>query len=303
MRIIGFGELYLDYYLRNDKLVGVMGGKTNANILANLAKYYETAFIGIVGNDKQGDICIDSLKKLGVDTKDIKRREYPTKKFFISEDGYETICPYCNREVNKERIIIKKEDILPHIKKDDILIVDNTKDSTINILKEIDNIAFLDLGYIGNLRFISLAEITEMLSDRFKIISMNERVYKYLKNKFAIDSTDLYKLLKCEILIITKGKKGADIIYQDEFEHKEIEEPSIEIDSNGAGDSFFSEFIHTYLNSDTIDIKMISKAYLKASSISSYVVTLLGARSHLIPLINISNYKECICKEIEYDNL
>ena len=36
MRIISFGDLYIDYYLNNDLVLGICGGKTNANIVANL---------------------------------------------------------------------------------------------------------------------------------------------------------------------------------------------------------------------------------------------------------------------------
>lgn len=300
MRIIGFGDLYIDYYFKNDLLIGVMGGKTNANILCNLRKYYETAFIGVVGNDFQGKICIDSLNKIGVNTEHIKIIDYPTKQFFIMNNEYSTRCPYCSRESSYHGNKYTKEDVLEYIREDDYIIVDNANELTMDIMKSIPNKAFLDLSYIGELRYLSLDEILSMLASRFIIIKMNERVYNYLKEKFALDSQDLYKYLQCEILIINRGKRGTDIIYGDEFEKKEIEDPSISIDTNGTGEAFFSEFIHTYLESDIIDMKMIGKAYLKASGISSYVGTIIGARSHLIPLVKITNYEECICKYIEY---
>lgn len=44
MRIISFGDLYIDYYLSNNLVLGICGGKSNANIIANLSKYYKTAF-------------------------------------------------------------------------------------------------------------------------------------------------------------------------------------------------------------------------------------------------------------------
>ena len=300
MRIVSFGDLYCDYYFKNNELIGVMGGKTNANIIANLSKYYDTAFIGTTTNDTPGLLALESLKELGVDVTNVNIVTGSCKKFFIDESGYSQVCPYCNRDLSYKGIKSEKESIVPYIKEDDYLVIDSLNEMTLSILHELNNPAFLDIGYLVNLRFLSLDEIVEMLEGRFKIININERVYNYLKKKFSLDSIDLYNYIKCDILIITRGKRGADIIYNGEFEKKEIEVPGVEVDTNGAGDAFLSEFIHTYLEEKEISPKMISKAYIKASTISRIVVSKLGARSHLIPLKKIINYKECICEEFDY---
>ena len=38
MNIISVGDLVLDYYYKNNKLIGINGGMTSHNIIANLAK-------------------------------------------------------------------------------------------------------------------------------------------------------------------------------------------------------------------------------------------------------------------------
>ena len=38
MRVVSIGELVTDYYYKNDKLIGINGGMTSHNIIANLAK-------------------------------------------------------------------------------------------------------------------------------------------------------------------------------------------------------------------------------------------------------------------------
>ncbi len=44
MRVVSIGDLVLDYYYKNEKLVGVNGGMSSHNIIANLAfKGYDTA--------------------------------------------------------------------------------------------------------------------------------------------------------------------------------------------------------------------------------------------------------------------
>lgn len=300
MRIVSFGDLYCDYYFKNDILQGVMGGKSNANILANLSKYYDTCYIGITTNDSAGILAKSTLEELNIDVSHINIIDGNCKKFFISEDGYTQVCPYCNRDLSYKGIKTKSEYVIPYLKEDDILIIDSLNDLSLEVLEAVDNMAFLDIGYVGNLRFLSLDEIIDIIGNRFKIININEKVYDYFKNKFSIDSVDLYNYLKPDILIITRGKKGVDIIYNGEFEKKEIENPAVEVDSNGAGDAFFSEFIHIYLEDKAVDARMISKAYIKASTLSRRVVSKLGARTHLIPLKRIKQYKECICSEFEY---
>ena len=45
---------------------------------------------------------------------------------------------------------------------------------------------------------------------------MNERVEKYLINRFDCkDKVNLSKLIQAKLLIVTRGIKGNDFIYQD----------------------------------------------------------------------------------------
>ena len=68
MRVVSIGDLVLDYYYKNGKLIGVDGGMSSHNIIANLAKKkISTAVYGISGNDIQGKIANLSLKKLKVE--------------------------------------------------------------------------------------------------------------------------------------------------------------------------------------------------------------------------------------------
>ena len=68
MRVVSIGDLVLDYYYKNGKLIGVDGGMSSHNIIANLAKKkISTAVYGVSGNDIQGKIANLSLKKLNVD--------------------------------------------------------------------------------------------------------------------------------------------------------------------------------------------------------------------------------------------
>lgn len=299
MRIISFGDLYADYYFNGGVLVGISGGKSNANIIANLSKFYDTAFFGCVGNDSAGKISLSSLKELNVDVDNIRVVDGYTKKFFIEDGEYSSECPYCNRRLSYRGLKCSEEDVLPSIKDDDVIVIDNVSEISMDIIHKVNNRAFIDIGYLGSLLYASLDEIVELLGERFEIINMNERVYKVLKRKFDIDSLNIYELLKPKILIITRGKRGADIIFDDELIKKEIEDPEMEVDASGAGDAFFAEFIHTYLENEKVDEKLISKAYMKGNTLARIVVSHLGARAHLEKLETIKNYSYCICEDFE----
>ena len=117
-----------------------------------------------------------------------------------------------------------------------------------------------------------------------------ECIYNYIKKKFDIDSQDLYEYLHPDILIIYRGKKGSDRIYHEEFEKKEII-----YQATGAEDAYFAEFIPFFINNPEINTRTISMAHIKASSIASYVITKVGARTNLMPLIKVTDSKECIC--------
>lgn len=300
MRIVGFGDLYLDYYLKNDILMGINGGKTSANIIANLSKNYETLYLGVTGNDIQGNIAIDSLKKLNIDVSNIRILDDYTKCFFIDGKKTARTCPYCDRKRGYSDYKITLNDVLPFIKEDDKLIFDAINDFNIELLNRIENDAFLDLGYVSDDMLIrGYDELGDILYKKFKIINMNERVYSFFKEKFGVDSLDLYDKFSPDILIITRGKRGADIIFDNNFVKKEIEHPAVEVEVSGAGDAFMAEFIKGYLSSSIVDEKMISQTYIKAQSKASIVVGLLGARAHLEPNYQIESYSECICQNIK----
>lgn len=92
MKVVSIGDLVIDYYYKNGKLLGINGGMTSHNIIANLAKMgIDTAVFGVCGDDLQGKIAIKSLEKLKVNVKNIKiLNDIRTRCFHVSyfeQDG------------------------------------------------------------------------------------------------------------------------------------------------------------------------------------------------------------------------
>ena len=61
------------------------------------------------------------------------------------------------------------------------------------------------------------------IENKFDIINLNERVEKYLLNRFSLNSLeDIYNILKPKMIIVTRGKKGADFIINNKKITKEV---------------------------------------------------------------------------------
>ena len=78
MRVVSIGDLVTDYYYKGKTLLGVCGGMTSHNIIANLAhKKIPTLVIGVCGNDSAGKIAIKSLQDLKIETKVSEKTSIP----------------------------------------------------------------------------------------------------------------------------------------------------------------------------------------------------------------------------------
>ena len=135
MRVVSIGDLVTDYYYKNGKLIGVNGGMSSHNIIANITKMeLNTAVFGVCGDDMAGHIAIKSLKDIGVNVDNIEIiKDLKTRCFHVSyfdnngklEFKSKKRCPLCNEERWYEPSKIDSNKILTKIKEDDILVFDN----------------------------------------------------------------------------------------------------------------------------------------------------------------------------------
>lgn len=284
--IVGIGDLVVDLYYKNNKLVGIQGGKSFANIIANIS--LKRKIIGTVGNDIYGLMAINSLKRLNI-ILDLIIINKPTKKFHINKTTTKR-CPYCNNKDWYE----DKYDLKDKINKFDILVFDDFK--YIDLIK-LNNIKFIDIGYYNELDNMTNEEIINILN-RFEFINMNERVEIYLKKRLNISD------IKSNI-IITRGKKGYTFKYNNKFINISLKNISKEIESNGAGDAFFGLFITKYINNNyKLDELFLNNFIIEANKLTSKVVSVIGARGHLYPLYKIRKINGvCTCQNIKIYNI
>lgn len=310
MRVVSIGDLVLDYYYKNGKLIGVDGGMSSHNIIANLAKKkISTAVYGVSGNDIQGKIANLSLKKLNVDvSKVLIKDNIKTRCFHVSydEEGFisKKRCPKCNEKKWYEESQIDTEYITKNIQNDDILVFDNLNDKNIEIIKNVSNKKIIDIGQYFEFENLSKEDIINKLNNDFEIINFNERVSNYLLDKLNLkNNIELYNLLKAKLVTITRGENGAIFIYNSKEYKFNLKDNGNVIDSSGAGDAFISSIIFDYIkNSYEFNEELFPKWYEKSIKLTSKVVSNFGARGHLNSLYKIKKIdKVCTCENFEYN--
>lgn len=310
MRVVSIGDLVLDYYYKNGKLIGVNGGMSSHNIIANLAKKkISTAVYGVSGNDIQGKIANLSLKKLNVDvSKVLIKDNIKTRCFHVSydEEGFisKKRCPKCNEKKWYEESQIDIEYITKNIQNDDILVFDNLNDKNIEIIKNVCNKKIIDIGQYFEFENLSKEDIINKLNNGFEIINFNERVSNYLLDKLNLkNNVELYNLLKAKLVTITRGENGAIFIYNSKEYKFNLKDNGNVIDSSGAGDAFLSSIIFDYIkNNYEFNEELFPKWYEKSIKLTSKVVSNFGARGHLNSLYKIKKIdKVCTCENFEYN--
>lgn len=307
MMFSAIGDLVLDiYYDEKLNYIGCDGGITSANIVANLSSFgLNTKCYGVCGNDYYGKLAIKSLKDCNVKVDIKKLSSINTRAYFIRRvniDGkmcFKSIkyCPFCKKSSWYLDSSIYEKDIIKKIKNNEILIFDNLNSKNQFIINNTNNLKLLDLGLYDELYNLSNLEIISKLNNNFEIVNLNQRVEKFLIERLNLkDDIELLNIIKCRLLIITRGDKGCDLIYRNKkytYPLKKIEE---EVDDSGAGDLFFSTIIKNWaLNNFKITSSKFNSWVREASKNSSKIVKLIGSRRLIKDLYRNKLKMVCNC--------
>lgn len=313
MRVVSIGDIVLDYYYKDEKLIGVNGGMTSHNIIANLAKMgFSTAVFGCCGDDYQGKMAINSLEKIKVDISNIKIiNNVRTRCFHVSyyEIGDKLTftskkrCPFCNNKKWYDESLIEPNFAFSNIKDDDILIFDNLNEKNQIIIDGSKNKKIIDLGQYFEFEKMNDDDIIKKLQNKFEIINFNERVTKYLINRFNLkDDSELFNLIRPNLMTITRGEKGATFIINGNTYDFKLSTKCNVVDSTGAGDAFIASIIKDCIkNNFMYDSDKLEKWYDNSTKLTSKVVSKMGARGHINPLFKIKKINDyCTCDKFDY---
>ena len=263
MKIIGIGDLVLDVYMNEKEIVGITSGMSFANVIYNITRLlkegknieFESIIYGVCGNDIAGNIILKELEESGIQTKYITIKDKKdTRKFYIYLDENSNFVAskkknYITKKESWYSTSMVKKDIPEELlSKENIYVLGSVSKNFRDIMDKIEEVegkVCLDLGHIAAFRYISLSKLKEMLTRKYYIVNLNERVAKYLLTRFGYNEyKELKQIFLTDMLIITKGKEEIEIFVKDiSYVLKNDNINYTEKDPSGAGDLLFSHYI------------------------------------------------------------
>ncbi|MGM7719519.1 PfkB family carbohydrate kinase [Metabacillus sp. Hm71] len=240
MRLIAIGDNVVDIYKdRNEMFPG--GNALNVAVLARQYGAAETAFIGIVGNDIEGEHIVESLKVNHVDIRNIRKAYGESGKAYVDlNDEGDRIFVSSNKGgiQSKLKLKLNREDY-DYIQRYDVLHT--------SIYSNLDE----ELPLLQKLLPISYDFSNHFTEDLLK------KVCPYLTFAFVSGSdlldTEIEDLiitiqrLGTPNVIVTRGSKGVIMANPHHRFLQGIEKATV-IDTLGAGDSFIAGFLTSYLD-------------------------------------------------------
>ena len=257
-KLYAIGEALIDYIphtkgvkLKEVKDFEVQVGGAPANVSATVAKLGgQSALISQLGEDSFGNLIVDTLSNIGVDTSHISRIKHAnTALAFVSltSEGERDFSFYRNPSAD---MLLSEKEIQLDIQQDDILHFSSVAlvPSPMKEAHEYCIDQFTKAGativFDPNLRFPlwpnldALKETVQTFCKKAHILKISDEELEFITGikdeKLAIQS-----LLNgvTEAVIYTKGKHGAEVHFKDGFESSEGFTVHVE-DTTGAGDSF-----------------------------------------------------------------
>ena len=292
---ISHGDIILDNIYNGDlELIKQDGGGSNWNTLYNLSYLGETCYaVGTCGKDQEGDIALSSLEAGSVNTDFVRRDDISTSIMNIiipnqNELGDNSIIHSWYSPITNKRTLFFRDNLPTNLPKnmlenDIYILLDKFETINFDFISNLQKKKIcLDIGHIRFIEHFTKQYLT-MFFKTANFIQLNETVKPLLFERLQIQNEfEFFNLLDLDLLVITKGKKGATFIFKENDELKTIDkEPEViakVIDSSGAGDAFFASVIQGYAYTDNINSDFINKIFSTANKASREVIKQLGSR-------------------------
>ncbi len=258
--------------IQSDRFAIYAGGKgaNQAAALAGAGK--QVIYLGAVGKDSNGSFMKEELKKYGVNTDYIFKKDADTgvSLIAVAEDGNNFIITHAGANKNLSRKDIKNTEAILKKSRYVLLHWDINRETGEYFIKKAKE--------FGNKIIFNLAPVRPISDEIFKMIDyliINEIEAGYLtdlKVETVEDAKKAGKILleKINNIVITLGKSGAVVINKNTEKHI----PSVKVkavDSTAAGDTFIGVF------ASQLDEKGLVDAVKAANKAASISVTRYGA--------------------------
>lgn len=292
---ISHGDIILDkIYDKDLNLIKQDGGGCNWNDLYNLSMMGEKCYaIGSKGNDTEGNIAIQSLIESNVNTDyvisenkktNIMNVIIPDRKLQDNSILHSWYSP-----ITYEYTMNFSENLpteLPkELENDDIyIILDKFQPVNLRFIQNIKSNYTLCLDF-GHIRFFEhfTKQYLSLFLEKAKFIQLNNNVIDLLFDRFEVkNEIEFFCLFNFDLLVLTKGKKGATFIFKENDEIKIVDKkPEVIVDivdSSGAGDAFFSKTLQQYAYANSINTDFINMTFKLANKLSCEVISQVGSR-------------------------
>ncbi len=284
--VVGFGALNLDKLYQVNKIakeddetyindLNVTCGGSAANTLIGLSKLgLNTALIGKVAQDSEGELLIKNLKKEGVDTQGViisPQGRSGSVMGFVDEQGQRAL--YVDPGVND---LIKPEEVRDELINNTKILhitsfVGNSFTAQEATLKKLspDVKVSLDPGRIyaekglKNLENI-LRRTDILLLNQAELKLLTEKKYKTIEEE--IESLKKYDF---DIVVVKLGEKGC---YATDGESSYIID-SFQVkcrDTTGAGDAFNAGFLYGYVTGENLEESCIIGNYVASCCVEEF---------------------------------
>lgn len=293
---ISHGDLILDkIYDDNLNLIKQDGGGCNWNDLYNLSLMGETCYaIGSKGNDKEGILAIQTLANNNINTDFVITENKKTNimNIIIPAGNLKdnSILHSWYSPITNEYTMNFSENLpidLPEETKDKELYVILDKFLPINLnflkfLSSYDCKICLDVGHIRFFEHFTRQYLSQFF-EKAHLVQINDNVANLLFERLHVkNEIEFFKLFHFDLLVLTKGKRGATFVFFEKDEIKIVDKhPEIIatiVDSSGAGDAFFSTVIKQYAYCDKIDNHFVNHTFRLANQASRDVISQVGSR-------------------------
>lgn len=249
--------------------------------------------LALLGNDEAGKIAVNSLKKSGVNTDYIIIEEKPTNIMNViiptQELDDNSVLHSWYDPITMSYTMNFSENLpttLPKELEDKMLYVILDKFLPVN-LKFIQNISAdnkicLDIGHIRFFEHFTKQYLSQFL-ELANFVQINDNVTEMLFERLNIKTeVELFEKFNLDLLVATKGKKGAIFVFRENGEIKTLDlAPEVIVqatDTSGAGDAFFSTVLREYAYTSEINSEFIKATFDLANKSSREVISQLGSR-------------------------
>ena len=292
---VSHGDIILDKVYDGDlNLIKQDGGGSNWNSLYNLSYMGESCYaIGSSGKDEEAKISLSSLQNYGINTEFVKQEDISTSIMNIiipnkSELGDDSIIHSWYSPITNKRTLFFREDLpttLPYeiLDKEIYILLDKFELVNLEFINNIKNKKVcLDIGHVRFIEHFSKQYLTEFFKNG-NLVQLNNNVSTLLFERLQLKNEyEFFDLLDLDLLVITKGKKGATFIFKENGKFVTIDKsPEViatVVDSSGAGDAFFATVVKEYAYAEKIDSLFVENTFNIANKASRDVISQVGSR-------------------------